>query len=84
MRTGSFQIDGIYYHFNEDGSMFTGILKENGNTYYHDTDGKRLTGFQMIDGKTYFFSRINDNAMRTGSFQIDGIYYHFNEDGSMP
>ena len=83
MRTGSFQIDGIYYHFNEDGSMYTGLLTENGNTYYHDTDGKRLTGFQKIEGKIYFFSRINDNAMRTGSFQIDGIYYHFNEDGSM-
>ena len=57
--------------------------EEEGESKYYYKDGKKVKGFQEIDGKTYFFSRINDNAMRTGSFQIDGIYYHFKEDGSM-
>ena len=84
MRMGTFSIDGDYYHFNEDGTMYIGILEENKNKYYYDTKtGKRMGGFQTVDGNTYFFSRINDNAMRTGTFSIDGDYYHFNEDGKM-
>ena len=58
------------------------IIVENGKKYCYQKNEK-CVGFQNIDGKTYFFSRIGDNAMRTGSFQIDGIYYHFNEDGTM-
>ena len=81
MRTGTFWIDGPYYHFNEDGTMHVGLLKENGNTYYFDGSGKRASGFQEIDGKTYFFSRINDNPMRTGIFSIDGPTYLFYENG---
>ena len=83
MRTGTFQIDGSYYHFNDDGTMFTGILEENGKKYFYGTDGKKGKGFQKYDGKTYFFSRVGDNAMRTGKFQIDGPQYYFLNDGTM-
>ena len=83
MRTGTFAIDGPYYHFNEDGAMLTGWYSGSAKAYYFNSTGKRVSGFQKIDGKTYFFSRVGDNAMRTGTFWIDGPYYHFNEDGEM-
>ncbi len=83
MRTGIFWIDGDYYYFKDDGSMYTGWYENNGNKYYFGNDGKRVSGFQDIDGKKYFFSRINNNEMRTGIFWIDGDYYYFKDDGSM-
>ena len=83
MRTGTFQIDNFFYHFNDDGTMHTGWYEENGNKYYFNEEGKRVSGFQVIDGNTYFFSRIGNNEMRTGTFQIDNFFYHFNDDGTM-
>ena len=47
-------------------------ISGSGKTYYFDNTGKRASGFQTINGNTYFFSRIGDNAMRTGTFSIDG------------
>ena len=82
MRTGTFAVDGPYYHFDENGVMRTGIVEENGNKYYFDETGKRVSGLQRINEKTYFFSRVGDNAMRTGAFQIDGVNYRFNNDGT--
>ena len=75
MRTGTFSIDGVYYHFNEDGSMYTGLLTENGNTYYYGTNGKRATGIVEIGGKKYFF---NSNGIKTSGFQeYKGNTYFF-------
>ena len=82
MRTGVFKIDGPTYHFGADGVMYKGLIEENGKKYYYNNNGQKVGGFQVIDGKTYFFSRVNDNAMRTGMFQIDGSMYYFKEDGS--
>ena len=84
MRTGTILIDGYYYHFNEDGTMYTGIFEENGDKYYYNTvNGKRIGGLQNVNGKTYFFSRVEPNKMRTGEFSIDGFEYKFNKDGTM-
>ena len=63
--------------------MATGLKQVGDNYYYFGLDGKRKQGFQEVEGKTYFFSRINDNAMRTGMFWIDGDYYYFDETNGM-
>ena len=81
MRTGVFDIDGILYGFNEDGSAMNGLSTYQGSTYYGE-NGKIHLGFKDIDGKTYFFSRWG-GAMRTGVFDIDGTLYGFNEDGTV-
>ena len=84
MRTGTFSIDGSVYHFDADGSMYTGLYEEKGSKYYFDEKtGKRVSGFKDIEGNTYFFSRVEPNKMRTGTFSIDGSVYHFDADGSM-
>ena len=83
MRTGTIQIDGYTYHFDEDGIMVKGLYTENNKTYYFDKNGRRRGGFQKVGEDTYFFGRLDDNPMRTGTLNIDGNYYHFNEDGKM-
>ena len=83
MRTGMFNIDGVGYYFNEEGIMQTGWYNDGTNTYYFDEDGKRASGFKKIEDNTYFFSRIGNNEMRTGMFNIDGVGYYFNEEGMM-
>ena len=59
-----------------------GIIEDNGKIYYY-LNGEKQKGFQRIDDKIYFFSRSNDNAMRTGMFMIDGYTYYFDESGVM-
>ena len=59
-----------------------GLITTEEGTYYY-IDGVKQTGFQIIDSKTYFFSRIGNNEMRTGMFNIDGVGYYFNEEGVM-
>ena len=63
-------------------NTLNGLVTEGGYTYYY-VNGVKQTGFQVIDGNTYFFSRINNNEMRTGVFQIDGFYYNFDNNGVM-
>ena len=59
-----------------------GLICEDSKCYLY-INGEKQTGFQEVDGKTYFFSRINDNAMRTGMFWIDGDYYYFDEENGI-
>ncbi len=80
MRTGVFQISGVDYGFNEDGTAMNGLSTYDGSTYYGE-NGKLHLGFKEIDGNLYFFSRWG-GAMRTGVFQINGVDYGFNEDGT--
>ena len=83
MRTGEFSIDGFEYKFNEDGTMYTGIYDNGEYKVYYGEDGKKGSGFKEYKGNTYFFSRVEPNKMRTGTFSIDGSVYHFDADGSM-
>ena len=80
MRTGVFQISGVDYGFNEDGTAMNGLSTYQGVSYYGE-NGKLHLGFKEIDGNLYFFSRWG-GAMRTGVFQINGVDYGFNEDGT--
>ena len=83
MRTGIFSIDYITYWFDDKGVMQTGWYEEDGKKYYFDEDGKRASGFRTIGEDTYFFSRVDDNPMRTGVFSIDGVFYGFDSEGIM-
>ena len=59
-----------------------GLVCEESKCYFYN-NGEKQVGFQEVEGKTYFFSRIGDNAMRTGMFWIDGDYYYFDETNGM-
>ena len=51
------EIDGEFYYFDADFSMYTGWLtwKSDGTKSYFGSDGVALTGWQTIDGKRYYF-----------------------------
>ena len=82
MRTGTFDIDGFTYTFDESGKMYTGIKEINGKKRFFASDGKMQKGFQTINGETYFFSRIT-GEMRYGFIYIDGYMYYFSDSGVM-
>ena len=73
-------IGPYYYYFNEDGSMYTGWLKQNGKQYYLNTvdnslKGALFTGWIKRDGKTYFAD--SNGEIAEGWCQIDGNWYYF-------
>jgi lactocepin len=65
--TGWVEEDGVWYLYNEDGSLHTGWYTEE----YEE-------GF----GATYYFD-LETGAMHTGWLELDGNRYHFTEDGMM-
>ncbi|EOQ01543.1 hypothetical protein KOY_05276 [Bacillus cereus VDM021] len=59
-------------------------VKKYDDYYYAGSDGILLKGWQEIEGKTYYFN-LNSNHMRMPNVvgDIDGKYYHFNNDGAL-
>ena len=80
--SGWSKIDGDWYYYNGDGSLYYGWLKENGKWYYLDEyDGIMQTGWQKISGKWYFFDK--SGVMQTGWVKDDNKWYYFNNSGIM-
>ena len=73
-------INGYYYYFNQDGSLYTGWLEQNGKWYYlnaldNSLQGALFTGWIRRDGKTYFTD--SNGEMVEGWYEIDGHWYYF-------
>lgn len=58
-------INGKWYHFNNNGYMDTGWLNDGGKWYYLDGSGAMVTGWLNDGGKTYLLGQ--DGAMVTGN-----------------
>ena len=72
-------IGPYYFYFNEDGSMYTGWLRERGKRYYLNTVdnsllGAMFTGWINRDEKTYFAD--SNGEILEGWNQIDGSWYY--------
>lgn len=69
-------IDGTIYYFDENGDMANeGWAVDSHGVHRYVKNGKFYTGW--ID-KTYY---VDDNGMKTGVTEIDGVKYLFDEDG---
>ena len=79
------EIDGEFYYFDADFSMYTGWLtwKSDGTKSYFGSDGAALTGWQTIDGKRYYFDAENYCHSYLWGHEIDDKFYYFDADGSM-
>ncbi|WP_173060356.1 bifunctional 2',3'-cyclic-nucleotide 2'-phosphodiesterase/3'-nucleotidase [Neobacillus endophyticus] len=75
-------IDGLWYHFDEEGIMQTGWLQIDGKKYLLDEDGVMLTGWHKEAGKWYYFDKVNGN-MKIGWAQVNGKWYYFGKTGVM-
>ncbi|MCD7996358.1 MAG: leucine-rich repeat protein [Clostridiales bacterium] len=62
------EVNGIWYHFNEEGYMQTGWFTDlDGNKYYlspdeGSTQGGMVIGWQLIENKWYYFNMISDGT----------------------
>ncbi len=87
--TGDQVIDGVLYHFDDEGyleksypaKVRTGWQSDATGWWYNDADGNFVTGWQYIDGAWYYFS--GNGYMQTGWQYIDGAWYYFNGSGYM-
>ena len=77
-------IEGKTYYFDEDCSMYTGLLtwKSDGTKSYFGSDGVMTSGWQTWQGKRYY---IDPSTMRAVKWTqvIEGKTYYFDEDCSM-
>lgn len=75
------QIGGIWYHFNEYGSMQKRWQEIDGVRYYFKTSGAMVTGWLLLDDVWYYFT--GSGAMQKGWQKINGTWYYFNDSGAM-
>ena len=80
--TGWKSIDKIWYYFDKEGIMQTGLLVQGSATYYLDAEGKMLTGWQRVDGTWYFFDKAS-GAAKTGWYQEGSTWYYMTAEGKM-
>ena len=96
MATGDQTIDGVNYHFEENGTLkngwvdgalykngylATGFTDIEGVYYYLSEEGKAISGWQTIDGNRYYFNQ--DGSASTGFQTIENKPYYFYNDGKM-
>lgn len=78
------------YGFDQNGNVVTNSwFSYSGKTYYLGADGASLTGWQTIGGKVFYFGVSESDvvitgAMATGKKQIDGKYYLFANENTVP
>ncbi|MBR5371948.1 MAG: hypothetical protein IK130_07015 [Oscillospiraceae bacterium] len=91
MQTGWIEdAENTYYYDPETGAALTGVQEIGGEQYRFDDFGvlqieepaaetPAMTYWQQIDGKDYYFGA--DDVMAAGDVVIDGVTYHFSENG---
>lgn len=79
--TGWKNIDGAWYYFNDNGTMYIGWLKDNNKWYKLSESGSMVTGWIQDNGKWYYANPSGD--LETGRLTIDGKTYNFLSDGTM-
>jgi glucan-binding YG repeat protein/predicted phosphodiesterase len=78
--TGWKFIDGYWYLFRNDGSMYTGWYTSGLLKYYLNDSGMMHIGWKEIDGKTYYFGR--DGALMQGWAYDSRKWYYLDTDGT--
>ena len=74
-------IDGSWYYFNQDGSMFTGWLSYAGRKYYLYPDGRMATGWIVTNNHYQYLD--NTGIQQFGWQFINGNWYALGNDGNM-
>lgn len=81
MVTGWNTIDGVRYHFGDDGVRSAGWLEADGGRYYLDDNGIPVTGWVTLGYSRYHFSE--DGQLSVGWLEEEGKRYYFGADGVM-
>lgn len=79
---GQCYIDGANYYFTAEGVKTSGWVMLNDLKYYYDpATGVMVTGWFNAENKTCFADA--DGHILTGSYEIDGLPYYFDETGAL-
>ena len=81
------EIDGIKYHFDENGAIKTGWINDDNHWYFYDGNASLVSGWYKYYGKWYYLD-VNDETYPSSAItnqvkEIDGIKYHFDENGAI-
>ena len=79
--SGTEEIDGETYWFDENGRSITGWKYFDNAWHYYNEKGILETGWQTINGSLYYMNPAG--IMLTGWQYIDGIWYYFHWSGPM-
>ncbi len=78
-----------FYGWKDEGIGWYGLIRylkqpvDGGFTYFDQEDNKTLAGWNSFDAATFYMDPNNANKCATGSYQIDGKYYLFNDEGHL-
>ena len=75
------QINGNWYHFDQNGYMETGWKKLNGSWYYLKSSGAMATYWEKVGSDWYYFDP--SGAMQVGWAKSGTIWYYLKPDGTM-
>ncbi len=76
------KIDGLWYHFDDNGIMQTGWYKDvDGKWYYFNAYGAMTTGW-VHDGNAWYYMN-SAGAMLTGWIMVDSKWYYLDGSGAM-
>lgn len=75
------QINGNWYHFDQNGYMETGWKKLNGSWYYLKSSGAMATYWEKVGSDWYYFDP--SGAMQVGWAKSGTIWYYLKPDGRM-
>ena len=82
MKTGWYQVKGVWYYSNGSGAMVTGWLNRGGTWYYLTGSGAMATGWINLGG-TWYYLNPGNGAMKIGWYQVNGVWYYSNGSGAM-
>lgn len=81
------EIDGIKYHFDENGAIKTGWINDDNHWYFYDGNASLVSGWYKYYGKWYYLDA-NDEAYPYAAItnqvrEINGVKYTFDENGAI-
>lgn len=75
------EINGIKYHFDENGAIKTGWINVKGTWYYMDASGAMCTGWKQIAGTWYYLH--SGGNMAIGWLKDNNQWYYLDSSGAM-
>ena len=81
------EINGIKYHFDENGAIKTGWINDDDHWYFYDGNASLVSGWYKYYGKWYYLDA-NDEAYPYAAItnqvrEINGVKYTFDENGAI-
>mgnify|MGYP000254363157 CR=1 FL=1 len=77
------EINGIKYHFDENGAIKTGWINDDNHWYFYDGNASLVSGWYKYYGKWYYLDESGQGYMYTGWLDLNGQWYYLNAYGSM-